>query len=148
MTEYNENVYKQKQKKYVLIAMISFLLLGCVALFLKNPLPFSEPEPTGIKTTYLVNEEITSYRKEFVGETTYTINTAHYSGYANGYGPVISVVVCNNDGVTTYDLHVGAGTIIQLGERVFKVINYNHNNIELMDISADALLKNTPVLKS
>jgi len=40
------------------------------------------------------------------------------------------------------------GTVVQLGERNFKVTNYNNDSLELMDISAGALYKDIPVLNT
>ena len=138
---------ERKQKMYMLTAGILFILFVSVALALKYPISFSVPESTGTKHTYLVGEEITSYKKDFLGASMSTINTAYYSGYGNG-DVVISMVVFNDYGFTSFNLHIQLGTFIQLGERTFKVTGYNHDSLELMDISADALLKNTPVLKS
>jgi len=140
MAETYVGEYKQKQKTYILIAGISLLLIFGVAISLKNPISFLEQEPTGTKNTYLVGEEITSYKKDFLGASMSTINTAYYSGYANG-DVMISMVVFNDYGFTSFDLHIQLGTIIQLGERTFKVTGYNHDSLELMDISADALYK-------
>ena len=102
-------------------------------------------ELIGTRQRYLVGEEITSYRKVFLGETLYTINTAYYSGIVDGE-VLISLVVCNGYGFTSFDLHMRLGTVVQLGERNFKVTNYNNDSLELMDISAGALYKDVPVL--
>lgn len=131
---------ERKQKIYALVGGILFI---SVVLAFKYPKSFLEPEPTGTKQTYLVGEEITSYRKVFLGETMYTINTAYYSGCIDGC-VVISVVVVNGYGITSFDLNARLGTIIQLGEITFKVTNYNYNSLELEDVSADPIV----VLKS
>jgi hypothetical protein len=54
------------------------------------------------------------------------------------------MVVVNGYGMTSFDLHIQLGTIIQLGERTFKVTSYNHDSLELMDTSFDPII----VLKS
>jgi len=120
----------------VICIIVVILIIGQPILNSK----FGTTELTGTKNTYLVGEEITSYKKDFLGASMSTINTAYYSGYANG-DVMISMVVFNDYGFTSFDLHIQLGTIIQLGERTFKVTSYNHDSLELMDISADALYK-------